>query len=43
MSDVQLESSWNKALHSEFSKPYFEELTKIVREQYLTKKVYPPP
>ena len=29
-------------LKEEFQKPYWEELTKFVRKQYLSNKVYPP-
>lgn len=42
MTEVRIESSWKKRLAPEFEKPYFQELSLFVREQYLTKKVYPP-
>lgn len=42
MSDVKIEQKWKKALKDEFDEPYWEKLTKTVREQYLTTTVYPP-
>lgn len=41
--DVKIEPSWKKVLQEEFDKPYFEELTSFVREEYQSKKVFPPP
>jgi uracil-DNA glycosylase len=41
--DVKIEASWKKHLEEEFGKEYFKELTDFVREEYKTKKVYPPP
>ena len=43
MTDVRIEASWKKHLGPEFEKPYFKELTDFVREEYKSKKVYPPP
>lgn len=43
MADVKIEESWKKHLALEFEKPYFKELTDFVREEYKTKKIYPPP
>ena len=43
MSDIRIEGSWKKQLAAEFEKPYFKELTEFVREEYKTKKIYPPP
>jgi len=43
MTDVKIEESWKKHLAAEFEKPYFKELTDFVREEYKTKKIYPPP
>jgi len=43
MSRVVLESSWKEALAEEFEKPYWSELTAFVRDEYVSKKVYPPP
>lgn len=42
MKEVQIEDSWKQVLKSEFSKPYWEELTGFVRSEYLAKTVYPP-
>ncbi len=38
-----MEQSWKKVLEEEFNKPYFETLTREVREAYLAGAVYPPP
>lgn len=43
MKSVQIEPEWKKVLDKEFEKPYWQELTTFVRNQYLTHKVYPPP
>lgn len=43
MNDVKIDPSWKATLTPEFSKPYWESLTSFVRDQYKTKKVYPPP
>ncbi len=40
--DVKIESSWKSVLNGEFEKDYFKRLTEFVREEYRTKKVYPP-
>jgi len=40
--DVRIEQSWKEVLQPEFDKPYFEELTKFVRSEYQTKKIFPP-
>lgn len=39
---VQIESSWEQLLQSEFDQPYFKELTDFVRQEYATKKIFPP-
>lgn len=41
--DVQIEPSWKLALETEFSKPYFEELTKTVKSAYQTNTIFPAP
>lgn len=41
--DVKIEKSWKDLFQDEFKKPYFEELASFVREEYKTKKVFPPP
>lgn len=40
--DVQIEEGWKRALAPEFEKPYFEQLTGFVRQEYRTTAVYPP-
>ena len=40
---VKIEESWRRALTDEFRKPYFEKLTKKVRGEYTSQKIYPPP
>lgn len=42
MRDVHIEASWKQVLLPEFTKPYWEGLTGFVRNEYLTKTVYPP-
>ena len=39
---VKIHPSWQKYLQSEFDKPYFEQLTDFVRQEYATQTVYPP-
>ncbi|HSD98471.1 MAG TPA: uracil-DNA glycosylase [Patescibacteria group bacterium] len=39
---IKIDESWKKALENEFEKPYWQTLTEKIRNQYLTKKVYPP-
>lgn len=41
--DVRIEPSWKAALAEEFEKTYFKTLTDFVRQEYQTKKIYPPP
>jgi len=41
--EVQIEKSWKNKLSEEFGKPYFEELTKFVKEEYAKGSVYPHP
>lgn len=40
--DVKIEESWKKQLSEEFEKPYFEQLTEFVKQEYATQTVYPP-
>lgn len=42
MRDVKIDTSWKEALSSEFGKPYWDDLTTKVREQYQSQTVYPP-
>ena len=39
---VQIEASWKEHLQQEFSKPYFEQLTQAVRQEYTAGTCYPP-
>lgn len=41
--DVKIEPSWKEALKEEFDKPYFEELAKFIKDEYVSTAVYPPP
>jgi uracil-DNA glycosylase len=43
MSRVVLEPSWKQVLAEEFEKPYWNELATFIRDEYVSKKVYPPP
>ena len=40
--DVKIDASWKKVLQDEFEKPYFAQLTNFVRDEYKTKKIFPP-
>jgi len=40
--DVKIESSWKDKLSDEFDKEYFIRLSEFVREEYITKTVFPP-
>lgn len=42
MPQIRIDPTWKKALATEFETPYWVSLTEFVREQYQTKKVYPP-
>lgn len=42
MSNIKIDQSWKDALKTEFLKPYWQTLTASIRDQYHTKKVYPP-
>ncbi|MCI7598337.1 MAG: uracil-DNA glycosylase [Prevotella sp.] len=42
MVSVKIEPSWGEALRGEFVKPYFEQLTSAVRQEYLHNVCYPP-
>lgn len=41
--NIRIEESWKQHLATEFDKPYFEKLTSFVKDEYQTKRVYPPP
>lgn len=40
--EVKIESSWKAVLQPEFEKGYFVELTEFVRNEYRSKKIFPP-
>ena len=40
--DVRIEASWKQALQQEFQQPYFQKLTDFVREEYKSRRVFPP-
>lgn len=42
MSNVKIDPTWKKVLKTEFTKPYWDPLTKTVRDHYKTTAVYPP-
>ncbi|HEX9595638.1 MAG TPA: uracil-DNA glycosylase [Anaerolineales bacterium] len=42
MADVKIEGSWKEKLEAEFEKPYFQQLTAFVREEYQKYTIYPP-
>lgn len=39
---VRIEPSWEQLLQPEFDQPYFEELTGFVRQEYASKRIFPP-
>lgn len=41
MTQVKIDPSWQEILKDEFDKEYFEKLTKFVKQEYATTKVYP--
>jgi uracil-DNA glycosylase len=40
--EVKIEAGWKAKLEEEFEKPYFQELTKFVKQEYLTQTIFPP-
>jgi uracil-DNA glycosylase len=40
--DVRIESGWKQALQQEFERPYFMQLTNFVRQEYRSKRIFPP-
>ena len=40
--EVKIEAGWKHILQDEFNKPYFEKLTKYVREEYENHEIFPP-
>ncbi|MBP3289878.1 MAG: uracil-DNA glycosylase, partial [Alistipes sp.] len=39
--DVKIAADWKSLLQEEFDKPYFEQLTNFVREEYAAGTIYP--
>jgi len=39
--DVKIASNWKVHLNDEFAKPYFQQLTSFVRDEYKTQTIYP--
>lgn len=40
--NVKIEESWRQRLQTEFEKPYFEKLTRFVKEEYAKYTIFPP-
>ena len=40
--DVRIEPTWKARLSEEFEKPYFEQLTTFIREEYGKYRIFPP-
>lgn len=40
--NVRIDDSWKQVLQEEFDKPYFEQLTGFVRQEYARTVIYPP-
>lgn len=40
--NVRIDEQWKSVLQEEFTKPYFKQLTDFVRNEYASKKIYPP-
>ena len=40
--DVKIEAGWKEQLEDEFNHEYFKKLTDFVRDEYKTKKIFPP-
>ena len=41
MAEVRIAEDWMQILNEEFSKPYFEELIRFVKEEYATREIFP--
>ena len=39
--EVKINTAWKSLLQEEFDKPYFEELTSFIRQEYATKRIFP--
>ena len=42
MQNIRMEESWKAQLSSEFQKPYFQQLTEFVRQEYQSTQCFPP-
>lgn len=40
--DVKISPRWKELLGAEFEKPYFAELVRFVKQEYATRRVFPP-
>ena len=40
--DVRIDESWKSILQDEFEKDYFLKLTEFIRDEYKTRKIFPP-
>jgi len=40
--EVRIEKSWKEKLGKEFEKEYFQKLTAFVREEYMSRRIFPP-
>jgi len=40
--NVQIDPTWKLYLEAEFEKPYFQQLTQTIRQEYMTVACYPP-
>jgi uracil-DNA glycosylase len=40
--DVKIEPGWKEKLKDEFEEPYFIALTKFVRDEYMSRQIFPP-
>lgn len=40
--EVKIEKSWKEKLEKEFVKEYFQKLTAFVREEYMSRRIFPP-
>ncbi len=40
--DIKIEAGWKAQLNDEFEKEYFQQLINFVRNEYKTKRIYPP-
>lgn len=41
--NVRIDPSWKQVLQPQFTQPYFQKLTKFVKQEYSQKTIFPPP